>query len=166
MLVLESYESAKKRKATIYAELRGYGTSNDAFHATKPPEDGRGARLAMVNALVDSGLAATNIAHVNLHATRNAYRRRSRVQSYPLALWRRTFEKGKRAHLRHKVEHWSLSRCEWCNRSHFHNFGVKKWHSSRHGWFIATVVGHFARLRVGRASRLFPSRRRRRDTRK
>jgi 3-oxoacyl-[acyl-carrier-protein] synthase II len=69
MLVLESYESAKKRKATIYAELRGYGTSNDAFHATKPPEDGRGARLAMVNALVDSGLAATNIAHVNLHAT-------------------------------------------------------------------------------------------------
>lgn len=69
MLVLESYESAKKRNATIYAELRGYGTSNDAFHATKPPEDGRGARLAMENALRDSGLAATNIAHVNLHAT-------------------------------------------------------------------------------------------------
>ena len=72
MLVLESYESAKKRNATIYAELRGYGTSNDAFHATKPPQDGRGALLAMENALIDSGLRAANIAHVNLHATGTA----------------------------------------------------------------------------------------------
>ena len=69
MLVLESYDSAIKRNATIYAEIRGYGSSNDAFHATKPPEDGRGAKLAMENALIDSGLESKNIAHVNLHAT-------------------------------------------------------------------------------------------------
>ena len=53
-LVLEEYEHAKSRGATIHAEIIGFGTSSDAYHMTAPPEDGRGAALAMSNAINDA----------------------------------------------------------------------------------------------------------------
>lgn len=68
-VVLEELEHAKRRGATIYAELVGFGMSGDAYHITAPPEDGAGARLAMVNALRDAQLSADAVQYLNAHAT-------------------------------------------------------------------------------------------------
>ena len=68
-MMLEEYESAKARGAKIYAEICGFGMSGDAFHVTSPPEDGEGARKAMVKALADAGLGAEQVQYVNAHAT-------------------------------------------------------------------------------------------------
>ena len=68
-VVLEEYESAKKRGARIYAELIGFGMSGDAFHITAPPDDGAGARLSMENSLRDAGIPGDAVQYVNAHAT-------------------------------------------------------------------------------------------------
>lgn len=69
VLVLEEYEHAKARGAKIYAELTGFGMSDDAYHMTLPPEDGRGAAAAMSNAIRDSGLNPEVIDYINAHGT-------------------------------------------------------------------------------------------------
>lgn len=69
VIVLEEYEHAKARGAKIYAELMGFGTSADAFHMTSPPENGAGAAQSMSNALMDAGIKATDIQHINAHGT-------------------------------------------------------------------------------------------------
>ncbi len=68
-VLLEELEHAKGRGAHIYAELVGFGMSGDAYHITAPPEDGEGARLAMVNALKDAQLPAEAVQYINAHAT-------------------------------------------------------------------------------------------------
>jgi 3-oxoacyl-[acyl-carrier-protein] synthase II len=68
-VVLEELEHARKRGAHIYAELVGFGMSGDAHHITAPPEDGEGARLAMVNALRDAQLNPSAVQYINAHAT-------------------------------------------------------------------------------------------------
>lgn len=69
VLVLEEYESARARGANIYAEVIGYGMSGDAYHMTAPPEDGRGAALAMQNALANAGINANEVDYINAHGT-------------------------------------------------------------------------------------------------
>lgn len=69
ILVLEEYEHAVARGATIYAELAGFGMSGDAFHMTSPPEDGAGAALSMNNAIADAGITADKVGYVNAHGT-------------------------------------------------------------------------------------------------
>ncbi|MGJ7457013.1 beta-ketoacyl-ACP synthase II [Halomonas sp. RA08-2] len=69
VLVLEAYEHAKARGATIYAELTGFGMSDDAYHMTAPPEDGSGAALSMSNAVRDAGLNPSAIDYINAHGT-------------------------------------------------------------------------------------------------
>jgi 3-oxoacyl-[acyl-carrier-protein] synthase II len=69
MLVIESLEHAISRGATPLAELIGYGTSADAFHITTGPEDGSGGRRSMQMALTQAGLPATEVQHLNAHAT-------------------------------------------------------------------------------------------------
>jgi 3-oxoacyl-[acyl-carrier-protein] synthase II len=60
---------AKKRSAKIYAEIIGFGMSDDAYHITAPAEDGKGAKLAMKNALIDSKVNFSEIDHINAHGT-------------------------------------------------------------------------------------------------
>lgn len=69
VMVLEEYEQAKKRGATIYAELAGFGMSSDAYHMTLPPEDGRGAAASMNNALADAGVNPQQVGYINAHGT-------------------------------------------------------------------------------------------------
>ncbi|MCE2743823.1 MAG: beta-ketoacyl-ACP synthase II [Fluviicola sp.] len=68
-LILEEYEHAIKRGATIYAEVVGGGMSGDAYHMTAPHPDGIGARNTMLAALEDAEIDATKIDYVNVHGT-------------------------------------------------------------------------------------------------
>ncbi len=69
ILVLEEHDLAKKRGATIIAELVGYGMSGDAFHITLPPEDGNGAHRVMLNAITDAGIRPQEVDYINAHGT-------------------------------------------------------------------------------------------------
>ena len=69
VLVLEEFEHAKKRNAKIYCEIKGYGMSGDAYHITKPSEDGNGGFRAMEMALNESLLNTEDIGYVNAHGT-------------------------------------------------------------------------------------------------
>jgi 3-oxoacyl-[acyl-carrier-protein] synthase II len=69
VLVIEILEHALARGASIYAEVVGYGTSADANHMAAPLESGKGAQLAMQNALDRAGLTAESIDYLNAHGT-------------------------------------------------------------------------------------------------
>lgn len=69
VLALESYDHAKARGAKIYAELVGFGMSDDAYHMTSPCPDGEGFKLSMENTLRDAGLKPTDINYINAHGT-------------------------------------------------------------------------------------------------
>lgn len=69
VLVLEEYEHARRRGATIFAELAGYGTTADAHHITAPIEEGTGASKAMDLAIEDARIARDAVNYVNAHGT-------------------------------------------------------------------------------------------------
>ena len=69
VLVLESLEHAEARKAHIYAELAGYGSTSDAYHITTPRPGGAGAARAMKLALDDAGIKVEDVDYINAHGT-------------------------------------------------------------------------------------------------
>jgi len=73
ILVLEELEHAKARDATIYAELKGYGSTDDAHHITAPREDGEGPARAMSLALKSGGVSADSVDYINAHGTSTPY---------------------------------------------------------------------------------------------
>lgn len=68
-LILEDAERAAARGARVYAEIAGYGASDDAFHITAPDPNGSGAALAIRTALRDAGEPAEAVDYVNAHGT-------------------------------------------------------------------------------------------------
>ena len=69
VVVLENLESAKKRGARVYAEIKGYGLSGDAYHITAPAPDGDGGYRAMENAIVNGNINIDDIHYINAHGT-------------------------------------------------------------------------------------------------
>jgi len=69
ILMLEELESARRRGATIMAEIIGYGMSADAYHITQPAEDGEGGYRVMLNALADAHIKPEQIDYINVHGT-------------------------------------------------------------------------------------------------
>ena len=69
ILILEEYEHAKRRGVRIYAELLGYGATDDGYHITAPLPDGAGAAKAMEFALADAGLRPDQVDYINAHGT-------------------------------------------------------------------------------------------------
>jgi 3-oxoacyl-[acyl-carrier-protein] synthase II len=69
VLILESLEHAQARGATIFGEVSGYGTTDDAHHISAPAENGAGAAMAMKLALQNASLDVTDIGYINAHGT-------------------------------------------------------------------------------------------------
>ncbi len=92
VLVLESLEHALSRKATIFAEISGYGASNDAFHISAPAENGAGAALCMQCALDNAGLSAKDIDYINAHGTSTQLNDKSETAAIKTVFGTRAYE--------------------------------------------------------------------------
>lgn len=91
-LVLEEEQHARGRGARIYAELCGYGTTNDAYHMTVPLPAGEQAARAMTQALNRAGLSPAQIDYVNAHASSTALNDSSETVAIRTALGERAYE--------------------------------------------------------------------------
>lgn len=69
IVVLEELEHAKKRGATIYAELIGFGSTTDAYHITSPAPEGEGGARAMLRAMEDANVKPEEVDYINAHGT-------------------------------------------------------------------------------------------------
>ena len=73
LLIFEEMERAKARGARIYAEVKGYGSTDDAYHITAPKEDGKGPARAFTEALRHAKLDVSQVQYINAHGTSTAF---------------------------------------------------------------------------------------------
>jgi len=73
ILVFEELEHARRRGARIYAEVKGYGSTDDAYHITAPEESGRGPARALRQALAHAKIDPTTVDYINAHGTSTPY---------------------------------------------------------------------------------------------
>ncbi len=81
VLVLETLDHARDRGANIYAELAGFGLTDDAFHITQPAEGGEGAVRSMRLAIKDAGLTPNDIDYINAHGTSTSFNDRNETKA-------------------------------------------------------------------------------------
>jgi 3-oxoacyl-[acyl-carrier-protein] synthase II len=86
VLVLEAWESAERRGATILGEVAGFGASTDAYHLTAPLPTGEAAAAAITTALADAGVGAEEIGYVNAHASSTQLNELAEANAFHLAL--------------------------------------------------------------------------------
>lgn len=91
-LVLETLDRARARRATVFGEVLGYGSSLDAYRVTDPEPFGSGAALSMNRALIDAGLAPRDIDCVNAHGTGTPKNDVAETRAIKQALGRRSME--------------------------------------------------------------------------
>jgi len=84
-IILEEYEHAKSRGAHIYAEIKGYGNTCDAYHVTAPSPDGKGAAKAILDSLAEAGISGDNL-YINAHGTSTPLNDKSETAAIKLAL--------------------------------------------------------------------------------
>ncbi|MCA8910927.1 MAG: beta-ketoacyl-ACP synthase II [Planctomycetes bacterium] len=77
VIAFEELEHAKARGAKIYAEVCGFGQTDDAYHMTSPSEDGEGAMRSMQAAIADSGAKPEDVSYINAHGTSTEYNDRT-----------------------------------------------------------------------------------------
>jgi 3-oxoacyl-[acyl-carrier-protein] synthase II len=86
MLVLEAWDAAERRGATILGEVAGFGASTDAYHLTAPLPSGEAAAAAITTALADAGVAGGEIGYVNAHASSTQLNELAEAKALHLAL--------------------------------------------------------------------------------
>jgi 3-oxoacyl-(acyl-carrier-protein) synthase len=92
VLVLERESDAKKRGATIYGELAGYGATADAYHVTAPHEQGEGGAAAMRMALASAEANPEDIGYINAHGTGTMLNDQSETRAVKAALGKQAYE--------------------------------------------------------------------------
>ncbi len=81
ILMFEEYEHARRRGARVYAEVKGFGQTADAFNIVQPAPEGEGAARAMALAIADSGLRPEDISYVNAHGTSTPFNDKLETQA-------------------------------------------------------------------------------------
>ena len=92
ILVLEELEHAKNRGAKIYAEVCGYGATDDAYHITSPDPEGSGAARAMQDAICEAGITPEQVDYINAHGTSTEINDRVETQAIKIALGSHAYE--------------------------------------------------------------------------
>ena len=86
ILIFEEYEHAKRRGAQIYAEVLGFGMSDDAYHITAPREDGKAAAAAITQAIEQSRVRPEEVSYISAHGTSTYYNDISETIAIKIAL--------------------------------------------------------------------------------
>ncbi len=90
LIVLESETSARRRGATILCEVKGYGSTGDSFHITRPTPEGPAEAMRM--AMRDAGLESTDIDYINAHATATHQNDKNETEAIKMVFGRHAYE--------------------------------------------------------------------------
>lgn len=94
IVILEEYEHAIARGAHIYAEVCGYGNTNDAHHMTAPDPDAVGSSRAIQTAVQEAGMTADDVLYINAHGTSTPLNDKTETKAIKLALGEETAHKA------------------------------------------------------------------------